>query len=148
MLTQKVELVEVPAVPDFGGNVWKIRALSIGGKSPAMHLLSEWEKGEKQNFKKIIHSLKMAAREKRVTDRKWVAKCANSDLGEVYEAIAYTLEARMMFFYSEKERAIICTNGCWKPTKDQGTAFKHCADFKQLFDTYYVPKLTSPKKHR
>lgn len=148
MLTPKVELIEVSSVPDIGGNVWKIRALSVDEKSPALATLLQWEKSEPKNFKKIITSLKMAAREKRVTNRKWVAKCANPKLGDVYEAIAYSMEARMMFFYSEKERAIICTNGCWKPADTQDTAFKHCSEFKNLFETHYVLKPTSPQRPR
>lgn len=58
MLTPKVELADVPAVPDSSGNAWKVRALFIDGKSPALAKLAEWEKSQAQNFKKIITALK------------------------------------------------------------------------------------------
>lgn len=90
----------------------------------------------------------MAAREKRVTNRKWVAKCVNPDLGDVYEAIAHSMEARMMFFYSDKEGAIICTNTAWKPTGNQGTAFKHCSEAKTFFEHHYVPRPSTLKRAR
>ncbi len=91
----------------------------------------------------------MAAHEpKRVTNRKWVAKCANKNYGEVYEALAYSMEARMMFFYSEIEKAIVCTNGCWKPSCNQNQEFANCSKFKTCFEKLYVPKSPPAKRTR
>ena len=143
MLTQKLELVQIPSILDSSSHRWKVRALKIEGKSPALAKLVEWEKSEPENFKKIITSLRMAAREFRVTIRKYVAKCNNRD---VYEAIAHSMEARLMFFYSETEKAIICTNHCWKTSDNQDAAFSLCATFKALFETQYGKKAPSPPK--
>ena len=134
MLTSAILLEEIPAVPDSNGNRWKVRALSIGGKNPALAKLVEWEKTEKQNFKKIIISLTMAAKEIRCQNPKWVKKCVNHD---VYEAIAHRLEARLMFFYSEEKAAIICTNHCWKPSDNQDKAFADCAKLKDFFESHH-----------
>lgn len=148
MLTPLVELVEIPAVPDALGNRWKIRALSIGGKSPALSALVEWEASEAHNFKKIVTALKMAAREKRCTNPRYVKKGQNKDHGDVYEVIAHSLEARLMFFYSEADDAIVCTNSCWKTSDNQDRAFALCAYSMSVYEKSHASKSTNPKRTR
>ena len=131
-----LKLLEVEAVPDSPTDHWKVRAISVNGKAPALSTLSSWSKNEKADFRKIIKALRLAAAtKKRVTDPRLVKKCATYD--GVYEARADKGSARLMFFYSEAEEMIIvCTDGFWKGG-NQDTAFKHCADFKSLFDKNY-----------
>jgi len=73
-----------------------------------------------------------------VTDEKLVTKCANPNHGNVYEARAHKGKARLMFFYSEEEEAVIvCTNPFWKGQGNQDGAFSTCAKLKSIFEKYY-----------
>lgn len=142
----KVELIEIGAVPDGGSAHWKVRALSIDGVSPALTALDQWLSTNKSEFKKIIKSLRFAAQLHRVTDEKFVKKCANPAYGDVYEARAHRGHARLMFFYSDRDDAVIvCTNDFWKNQANQNTAFGHCAQFKTIFEKHYHER---PKERR
>ncbi len=71
----------------------------------------------------------------RVRDEKLVTKCANPDYGDIHEARAHKGHARLMFFYSEREQAVIvCTNEFWKGKGSQDAAFARCAKLKQIYE--------------
>jgi hypothetical protein len=144
----KVELVEIDAVPDSLSSRWKVRALAIDDASPALAALDGWLVSEKADFKKIIKSLRFAAATQRVTDEKFVKKSANSDDGNVYEARADKGHARLMFFYCEEEKAIVCTNSFWKNRDNQNVAFTRCARFKELFEKHRNERKQDRKEKR
>jgi len=54
--------------------------------------------------------------------------------GDVYEMIAYTGVARLMFFYDEEDDAlIVCTNDYEKSRGDQSAAFRRCAALRSYY---------------
>lgn len=134
----KIELWEIPTVPDAPSNPWKVQVLAIDGRSPALTALDEWSQRQVADFKKIIKSLRYASQTVRVHNEKFVKKCANPDHGDVYEARADKGHARLMFFYSAKhDSVIVCTNSFWKGQGSQDNAFGNCAKLKTIFDQYY-----------
>lgn len=134
----KIELWEIPTVPDAPSNPWKVRVLAFDGKSPALNSLDEWEQRQLADFKKIIKSLRHASQTVRVHNEKFVKKCANPDHGDVYEARADKGHARLMFFYSPRDGSVIvCTNSFWKGQGSQDNSFGLCAKMKALFDQHY-----------
>lgn len=134
----KIELWEIPNVPDAPSNPWKVRVLAIDGRSPALTALDGWAQKQAADFKKIIKSLRYASQTTRVHNEKFVKKCANPDHGDVYEARADKGHARLMFFYSPKDGSVIvCTNSFWKGQGSQDNAFGQCAKLKALFDQFY-----------
>jgi len=67
-------------------------------------------------------------------DENKIKKNSNPKYGDVYEMRADKGHARLMFFYDiEEESIIICTNHFWKGKGLQDTAFKKCAEFKELY---------------
>ena len=128
----ELSLSHIPGVPDFIGARWRVRALTVNGKSPVLSQLAEWSKGEPQNYKKIVASLRLAQTQTRLQSPKHVKKCATH--ADVYEARADKLHARLMFFYSE-DSIIVCTNAFWKTNHGQNDAFKRCSDLKQLYES-------------
>jgi hypothetical protein len=61
---------------------------------------------------------------------KEVSKCKHRNL---YEMIAYTGVARLMFFYDDTENA---TEEHEKSRGDQDAAFQRCADLRDLYVAY------------
>jgi len=78
--------------------------------------------------------MRLAAQLVRVQNPKHVKKSANPRHGNVYEMLAYTGAARLMFFYDDEERAlIVCTNEYEKSKGDQDAAFARCAALRELY---------------
>jgi hypothetical protein len=148
MLTPRVRLVEIPGITEDLGSFWKIRAIEVNGISVAVAELARLAQAEPKNFKKIRTALRVAAKDQHCTHERYVKRCQNADHAETYEARAHALNSRMMFFYCEVERAVVCTNGCWKAADHQDKAFKNCAAFKQLYGQHHAPKSTDPKRTR
>tara|TARA_B110000037_G_C17107624_1_gene500513 strand:- start:824 stop:1093 length:270 start_codon:yes stop_codon:yes gene_type:complete len=72
----KYELIEIPDLNIDATNKWKICALQIENRSPALNALIEWKRKRPDDFKKIISSMKLVAVNDRVTDPKHVKKRA------------------------------------------------------------------------
>jgi mRNA-degrading endonuclease RelE of RelBE toxin-antitoxin system len=129
----KLELLEIPGVEASHQTSWKIRALAIDGVSPALEALLAWEKSEKADYKKIMKVMRIVGQSDRVRDEKHVKKSSNADHENVYEMRAHRGHARLMFFYSEEDEAVVvCTTSYWKGKGDQDTAFRQCSRLKQL----------------
>lgn len=129
----KLELLEIPGVETSHQTSWKIRALAIDGAAPALDALLAWEKSEKADFKKIMKVMRIVGQSERVRDEKHVKKSSNADHENVYEMRAHRGHARLMFFYSEENDAVVvCTNFYWKGKGDQDIAFGQCSRLKQL----------------
>jgi hypothetical protein len=137
-----IHLVEIPGVPNEFGDFWRIRALEINGTSLAIAQLADLAEKNPKDFKKIRTALRAAAKEEKCPHTKYVKPCRNAHYPGTFEAIAYALNARLMFFYCEHTRAIVCTNLMWKAADNQDKA---CHDFKDIYDSH-APK--NPKSHR
>ena len=133
----KLELVEIPGLEPRYETEWKVRALVIECRDPVRAALVRWMREYPDDFKAIMKVMRLAAQQKRVQNQKHVKKSANAKHGNVYEMIAYTGVARLMFFYDETENAIIvCTNEYEKSRGDQDAAFQRCADLRDLYVAY------------
>jgi hypothetical protein len=127
----KIWLSSVDAVPDDPSRSWKIRALMLDNKSLALDALRKWKGNVAAGLSTIITSLRVIAGTRghcRLSD---YAK-ASSGYPGAWEAIAYGKEARLMFFYSEKENLVICTIGMLKGD-NQNKAFRSCLELKELY---------------
>jgi len=136
----KIELHEIPGVPDLVGNFWKVRVLAIDEKSPAQEILKEWSKKQKNDYKKILKALRIAATDKDCLNPNHVKRSTNPKHGgKIFEARAHRGHARLMFFYSLKNKSlIVCTNHYWKGKGFQDHAFDACAKFQQFFENNYA----------
>ena len=129
-----ITLHDIPALSLPLHAVWRVKAICIDSKSPALTHLITWQKFDPKAYKAIIKAIEMAAVTYRITNRKHVGKNQNPDHGDVYEFIAYTFRPRLMFFYDESEQFIVCTNGHDKSgSRSQDAAFGKCAAFKKLY---------------
>lgn len=131
-----ITLEDIPELDLPAQALWQVKALVVDGRSPALAALADWKRKRPDDYRKILNSMKMAARVHRLTNnRKHVAKNQNPDHGEVFEFIAYTGKARLMFFYDERSEAIIvCTNAHEKGnSSQQDAAFGRCAVYKALY---------------
>lgn len=131
-----ITLEDIPELGLPANALWQVKALVVDGKSPALDALESWQRYRPHDYKRIIKAIRLAAGEARVTGpRKHVGKNQNPKYGDVYEFIAYTGKARLMFFYDEATSAlIICTNAHEKGnSSDQDAAFGRCAAYKSLY---------------
>jgi len=129
----KVELAEIPGFDARYEKMWKVRALAIDNKNPALAALVNWQKHRPNDFRAILKVMRIAAQQDRVRNPKHVKKCGNPKHGEVYEMIAYTSTSRLMFFYdNDGESLIVCTNEHEKKG-DQDAAFERCATLKAIY---------------
>lgn len=134
-----VELRDIMGLDAEQGDIWRIQALAIDGRSPVLSELTKWAKSEKADFRKIIKAMRFAAKVKRVTDPKHVKRCQNPDYADTYEFRADKGQARVMFFYDEREEnLIVCTVpffGKGGSPKKQDAAFKQCNTLKSLYES-------------
>lgn len=131
-----ITLEEVPQLDLPVQALWQVKAMVVDGRSPALSALVEWKRYRPDDYKRILKAIRLAAMERRLTGaRKHVGKNQNPDHGEVYEFIAFTGKARLMFFYDETAEAIIvCTNAHEKGnSSQQDAAFARCAAYKSLY---------------
>ena len=133
----KYELIEIPDLNIDATNKWKICALQIENRSPALNALIEWKRKRPDDFKKIISSMKLVAVNDRVTDPKHVKKTSNPNKhGDVYEMRAHKGLARLFFFYDEQnEKVVVCTNHHIKNKGDQNAAFALCGLLKANYQS-------------
>jgi hypothetical protein len=128
-----VELAVIPGFDIRNETEWKVRALVLDGKDPVRAALVRWSKTSPKDFTAIMKVMRLAAQQDRVRNPKHVKKCANAKYGDVYEMIAYTSAARLMFFYDETDESlIICTNEHEKKG-DQDAAFAKCAVLRDIY---------------
>ena len=131
----KVELQHIPGVPDSPSCHWKVRALVIEGKSPALIALRTWAESEPKNYKSILNSLKLAASAKLPPhSEKHIKKCQGYE--GVYEARANAMNARFMFFYAKDKSIIVCTNDYWKEKdgKGQEASMRQADEMKRIYE--------------
>jgi mRNA-degrading endonuclease RelE of RelBE toxin-antitoxin system len=131
-----VKLIDIPFIDGRIPPCWRVCALEIDGKSPALAALLEWQRRELEDFKKIVKVLRMqAGQRERLKDQKHVKKSANPKHGDVYEFRAHRGHARLMFFYDDRDRkVVVCTNSFWKEKGSQDQAFATAAVFKSLYE--------------
>lgn len=136
----KFELKEVDGLSESDQTHWKIRILTVNQngetKSPAMDSLEEWSKNQKADFNKIIKVMKRVGQTTRVKDPKHVKKSTNEKHEDVYEMRADKGHARLMFFYSQKNKTAVavCTNPFWKGKGDQNQAFEICDQMRKIYE--------------
>jgi hypothetical protein len=129
-----IELVDIPELSVPLNAKWQVRALVVDGRDPVRVALFNWKRAYPNDYKAIIKVLKLAASQRRVLNQKHVKKSRNKAHGEVFEAIAYTGIARLMFFYDEREKSlIVCTNEYEKGSGDQDVAFERCAKLRDFY---------------
>jgi hypothetical protein len=130
----KVELREIPGLEASGQTIWKIRALAIEGKSTVLNDLLAWSATEKQDYRKIMKVLRIVGRVRRVQNPKHVKKSSRPKHEDIYEIRADKSHARLMFFYSEEDDAVVvCTNTHWKGSGNQDASFDRCAQLRVLY---------------
>ena len=132
-----IELLEIPGLRADEQTRWQVRALAIDGQSPALAALGQWQKNANADYKKIMKVLRIVGGMHRVPDQNKVKRSENPAHGDVYEMRAHKGHARMMFFYSERDDAVVavCTNDFWKGKGSQDGAFARCAKLKQLYES-------------
>ena len=72
----------------------------------------------------------------RVRDPKHVKKSTNPKHKDVYEMRADKGHARLMFFYSRRDKTAVaaCTNKYWKGQGDQNQAFELCDQLRRKYE--------------
>lgn len=132
----QMRLVEIPGFESNASDRWRIKTLEIDGKNPALSTLLDWSRAEPRDYKKIIRSLRMVAANRWVRDEKFATKSDNPAHGDVYEARADKLHARLMFFYDRDsgDAVAVCTNPYWKGSGSQDHAFAICAAVKRKYE--------------
>jgi hypothetical protein len=111
-----------------------VRALVVDHHDPVRRALTRWQQDYPNEYKAILKVMRLAAQQRRVLNPRHVKKTNNPRHGDVYEMIAYTGIARLMFFYDDDDDAlIICTNEYEKSKGSQESAFQRCADFRDLY---------------
>src|SRR5437764_1201664 len=129
-----LELVEIPGFEPRHETIWKVRALVVNGRDPVRAALARWSQGDQKDYKAIMKVMRLAAQQEHIHNPKHVKKSANPKHSNVYEMLAYTEKARLMFFYDDTERAlIICTNEYEKGVGDQDAAFRLCSELRKLY---------------
>ena len=128
-----IKLEDIPGLDLPLGTEWQIKAVVINKKSPAIYALSKWKETKPNDYKAIIKVLKLASVQNRVIIEKHVKQSANKSHGEVFEARAHRLKARLMFFYDDEKQALICTHGYEKGNGDQNAAFGKCATYRDYY---------------
>lgn len=135
-----IVLEEIPGLTPGDQTCWQVRALAIDDRSPALAALDNWAQSAPADYKKILKVLRIVGQFRRVTDETKVTKCANPDIGDVYEIRAHKGHARLFFFYSDKgEAVIVCTNAFWKGKGSQQQAFATCAKFRDIYLKSKIP---------
>ncbi len=133
-------LKKVPAFNESFQTHWKVRALVIENQnqksSPALEALEQWSKKEKADFNKILKAMKRVAQTTHVQDPKHVKRSTDPKHENVYEMRAHRGNARLMFFYSEKDQTavVVCTNSFWKGKANQNTAFETCDQLRRAYE--------------
>jgi phage-related protein len=136
-----ITLRDIAVVKPEWQTVHKIKALEINGRCPALAMLAEWAQDNKDDFKKLMKSIKLVCQNKRVINQKHVKKSSNPAHCGIYEIRADKGKPRLFFFYSNgAEEIVICTHGWDKKTsqREQNSEFDKCARFKQLYETQTI----------
>jgi len=128
-----IELVDIPKLSIPIHSRWQVKALVINGRDPARAALVDWKRKHPTDYEAIIKVLKFAASVYRVNNPQHVKQTENQKHGDVYEAIAYTGIACLMFFYDETANLIICTNEYEKGRGDHDLAFRRCASLHDYY---------------
>jgi hypothetical protein len=130
-----ITLQDIPELLLPNNALWQVKALVVDGRSPAIDALESWQRQHPDDYKRILKSIRIAVMQRRITaDRKHVGKNQNPKYGDVYEFIAYTGIARLMFFYDDGADAlIVCTNAFEKSRGSQDAAFARCAAYRDLY---------------
>ncbi|RFC52006.1 MAG: Phage derived protein Gp49-like (DUF891) [Verrucomicrobia bacterium] len=133
-----VELIQIPGITNQHQTRWLVRVLQINGHDLVLGSLADWARNSSGDYKKIMKVLQMIGQVDRIRDEKHVKKSDNPKHDKVYEIRAHKGSARLMFFYSEKNRSVvICTNSYWKAKdskKEQDQAFETCHKLKQIYE--------------
>jgi hypothetical protein len=128
-----IELVEVPGLKAHHQTRWRIRAMIVDGRDPVRVALLRWRRNYPAEYKAIMKVMRLAAQQDRVRSPKQVKKSGNPTHGNVYEMIAYTGIAQLMFFYDDADDAlIICTNEHEKTgviRMPPSSGVQHCGNF-------------------
>ncbi|HZM01733.1 MAG TPA: hypothetical protein VFC44_01810 [Candidatus Saccharimonadales bacterium] len=128
-----LESVEIPGIDSRTETVWKVRALVLNGKDPVRAALFRWSKTRPKDYAAIMKVMRLAAQQDHVRNPKHVKKSGNPQHGSVYEMIAYTSTARLMFFYDEAESALIISTNAYEKKGDQDAAFARCATLRDIY---------------
>jgi len=133
----QIRLLEIPGLDERDQTECKIRVLSIDGSDLVLGHLEQWRINQKEDFKKIMKVMKLAACHKRVRNEKHVRKTGIKEQGPVYEMRADKGHARLFFFYDDTDdQLIVCTNTYWKgkgAKKAQHHAFEHCSKLRTIY---------------
>jgi len=134
----QLQLIDIPGLEPEYQTRWRVRILTIDGKSLVLPDLLEWRKNSSADFKKIMKVMRFVGQQDKVRDEKHVKKSDNPKHGDVYEMRAHKGSARLMYFYSKRDRTVvICTNTYWKAKdskREQDQAFAICAHLKNLYE--------------
>ncbi|MBU0676493.1 MAG: type II toxin-antitoxin system RelE/ParE family toxin [Verrucomicrobia bacterium] len=134
----RFKLKDIPGLDAAHQNRWRIKSLEIDGKNPVLAELAGWSSNAKADFNKIMKVMRYVGTQDRVRNKKHVKKSDNPKHGDVYEMRADKGSARLMFFYSERDRSVVvCTNTYWKAKdskKEQDVAFDLCGHLKRLYE--------------
>lgn len=137
-----IELQDIPKLEDEHQAVHRIKALSIDGRNPALDALLRWKRDCLADFKKIMRAIKYVGTHERkdIHNPNYVKKCDNPDYEDVFEFRAHKGKARLFFFFSPLNQAVvICTNEHEKDdalrgkSSGQDAAFKRCDEMKKLY---------------
>lgn len=133
-----LELIQIPGITNQHQTRWLVRVLQINGHDLVLGSLADWARNSSGDYKKIMKVLQMIGQVDRMRDEKHVKKSDNPKHDKVYEIRAHKGSARLMFFYSEKNRSVvICTNSYGKAKdskKEQDQAFETCHKLKQIYE--------------
>ncbi len=141
-LTDQWGLVDIPGLTEEDQTEWKIQCLSHKERngetvSPALDGLDQWRRKEKTEFGKLFRSIQYAGKNKFHLNQDRIRQDERKRGG--YEIKSTHCKCRLMFFYYQEQRTLICTNTYWKERnskkRDQDQAFKLCADLKEKYLT-------------
>jgi hypothetical protein len=133
-------LLDIPGIGNEGS--WQVKALGTVNeagevRSAVLKALGDWQKSQREDFKRLFNSLQYVA-EQRIHHDPSKVKEDRRKRG-VYEIRANRCKLRLMFFYDRKAGAlVVCTHPFSKGKgfhdKDQDAAFAKCAQIKELYE--------------
>ena len=138
----RIELQDIPGLSEDAQTVHKIMSMSVNGKNLARSALSTWKKNCPADWKKLLKAIRFVGTHERkeIQNCKYVEKCDNPKLGDVYEFRAHKGKPRLFFFFNPfDDSVVICTNSYKKDdsqrgkTAGQDAAFARCAEMKNLY---------------
>ena len=119
----RIELHYLEDVDERWETAHRIRVLVLDGKSPALKELNDLKSRHREDYDRLLQTIRLVAERHRVFNENRVKK--GRKYPEIYEMRGG--HARLFFFYtSDTQEIVVCASGYWKTkpsAEEQNLAF-------------------------